>query len=88
MSIYIFIFVYRILKSIYTNIVALSLHDDDVVYGFMLCVFSAVPGAPSHLLVTNPSLDSLTLEWSPPHDRNGRITGYTLKYQPGENSLL
>ncbi|XP_056272088.1 neuronal cell adhesion molecule-like isoform X2 [Pseudoliparis swirei] len=45
-----------------------------------------VPGAPSHLLVTNPSLDSLTLEWSPPHDRNGRITGYTLKYQPVVNN--
>ncbi|XP_031724937.1 neuronal cell adhesion molecule-like isoform X19 [Anarrhichthys ocellatus] len=42
-----------------------------------------VPGAPTSLVVTNPNLDSLTLEWSPPHDRNGRITGYTLKYQPG-----
>ncbi|XP_068580135.1 neuronal cell adhesion molecule-like isoform X14 [Cebidichthys violaceus] len=42
-----------------------------------------VPGVPTSLLVTNPNLDSLTLEWSPPHDRNGRITGYTLKYQPG-----
>ncbi|TNN71682.1 Neuronal cell adhesion molecule [Liparis tanakae] len=45
-----------------------------------------VPGAPTHLLVTNPSLDSLTLEWSPPHERNGRITGYTLKYQPVVNN--
>ncbi|XP_058500568.1 neuronal cell adhesion molecule-like isoform X13 [Solea solea] len=42
-----------------------------------------VPGAPTSLVVTNLNLDSLTLEWSPPHDRNGRITGYTLKYQPG-----
>nr|XP_033940468.1 neuronal cell adhesion molecule-like isoform X13 [Pseudochaenichthys georgianus] len=42
-----------------------------------------VPGPPTSLLVTNPNLDSLTLEWSPPHDRNGHITGYTLKYQPG-----
>lgn len=50
----------------------------------MIYVFSAVPGAPTSLLVTNPNLDSLTLEWSPPHVRNGRITGYTLKYQPGE----
>nr|XP_043891441.1 neuronal cell adhesion molecule-like isoform X23 [Solea senegalensis] len=41
-----------------------------------------VPGAPTSLVVTNLNLDSLTLEWSPPHDRNGRITGYTLKYQP------
>ncbi|XP_070762987.1 neuronal cell adhesion molecule-like isoform X8 [Enoplosus armatus] len=45
-----------------------------------------VPGAPTSLLVTNPNLDSLTLEWSPPHVRNGRITGYTLKYQPVNNS--
>ncbi|XP_067357760.1 neuronal cell adhesion molecule-like isoform X5 [Channa argus] len=45
-----------------------------------------VPGAPTFLVVTNPNLDSLTLEWSPPHDRNGRITGYTLKYQPVNNS--
>ncbi|XP_039988696.1 neuronal cell adhesion molecule-like isoform X2 [Xiphias gladius] len=45
-----------------------------------------VPGAPTSLIVTNSNLDSLTLEWSPPHDRNGRITGYTLKYQPVNNS--
>uniref|UniRef100_A0A3Q1IWM9 Neuronal cell adhesion molecule n=1 Tax=Anabas testudineus TaxID=64144 RepID=A0A3Q1IWM9_ANATE len=45
-----------------------------------------VPGAPTSLIVTNPNLDSLTLEWSPPHDRNGHITGYTLKYQPVNNS--
>ncbi|XP_042351445.1 neuronal cell adhesion molecule-like isoform X5 [Plectropomus leopardus] len=45
-----------------------------------------VPGAPTSLVVTNLNLDSLTLEWNPPHDRNGRITGYTLKYQPVNNS--
>ncbi|XP_024911948.1 neuronal cell adhesion molecule isoform X2 [Cynoglossus semilaevis] len=45
-----------------------------------------VPGPPSSLTVTNSDLDSLTLEWSPPHDRNGHITGYTLKYQPVNNS--
>ncbi|GAA6223959.1 neuronal cell adhesion molecule-like isoform X4 [Lates japonicus] len=45
-----------------------------------------VPGAPTSLVVTNSNQDSLTLEWSPPHDRNGRITGYTLKYQPVNNS--
>uniref|UniRef100_A0A673BVY7 Neuronal cell adhesion molecule-like n=1 Tax=Sphaeramia orbicularis TaxID=375764 RepID=A0A673BVY7_9TELE len=43
-----------------------------------------VPSAPSSLVITNSNLDSLTLEWNPPHDRNGRLTGYTLKYQPGE----
>ncbi|XP_031420855.1 neuronal cell adhesion molecule isoform X16 [Clupea harengus] len=45
-----------------------------------------VPGKPSFLNVVNLSLDSLTLEWGPPHDRNGRLTGYTLKYQPVNNS--
>ncbi|XP_041652037.1 neuronal cell adhesion molecule-like isoform X8 [Cheilinus undulatus] len=45
-----------------------------------------VPGPPTSLLVTNMDLDSLTLEWSPPHLHNGRITGYTLKYQPVNNS--
>lgn len=45
-----------------------------------------VPGPPTSLIVTNPNLDSLTLEWSPPHDRNGHITGYTLRYQPVNNS--
>ncbi|XP_072291863.1 neuronal cell adhesion molecule-like [Eucyclogobius newberryi] len=45
-----------------------------------------VPDAPSSLVVTDSSVDSLTLEWSPPHDRNGHITGYTLKYQPVNNT--
>ncbi|XP_038164819.1 neuronal cell adhesion molecule-like isoform X24 [Cyprinodon tularosa] len=40
------------------------------------------PGPPASLLVTNPSLDSLTLEWNPPREHNGHITGYTLRYQP------
>ncbi|XP_032444356.1 neuronal cell adhesion molecule-like isoform X12 [Xiphophorus hellerii] len=44
------------------------------------------PGPPASLSVTNPSLDSLTLEWSPPHEHNGHITGYNLKYQPVNNS--
>uniref|UniRef100_A0A8C9ZN34 Neuronal cell adhesion molecule a n=1 Tax=Sander lucioperca TaxID=283035 RepID=A0A8C9ZN34_SANLU len=42
-----------------------------------------VPGPPSFLNVVNPGLDSLTLEWGPPMNNNGRLTGYTLKYQPG-----
>ncbi|XP_060933790.1 neuronal cell adhesion molecule a isoform X5 [Limanda limanda] len=41
-----------------------------------------VPGPPSSLTVLNPSLDSLTLEWGPPMNNNGRLAGYTLKYQP------
>lgn len=54
----------------------------------MICVYSTVPGVPTSLIVTNQNLDSLTLEWSPPHDRNGHILGYTLKYQPGEAFFL
>ncbi|XP_034032014.1 neuronal cell adhesion molecule-like isoform X19 [Thalassophryne amazonica] len=45
-----------------------------------------VPGIPASLIITNPTLDSLTLEWAPPHNQNGHITGYTLKYQPVNNS--
>lgn len=45
-----------------------------------------VPGAPSSLVITDSNVDSLTLEWSPPHERNGHITGYTLKYQPVNNT--
>ncbi|KAJ8373250.1 hypothetical protein AAFF_G00266970 [Aldrovandia affinis] len=41
-----------------------------------------VPGPPAFLRITNPNLDSLMLEWGPPSERNGRLTGYTLKYQP------
>ncbi|XP_055087899.1 neuronal cell adhesion molecule a isoform X1 [Periophthalmus magnuspinnatus] len=41
-----------------------------------------VPGPPSFLNVVNPGLDSLTLEWGPPQHKNGRLSGYTLKYQP------
>ncbi|XP_062402448.1 neuronal cell adhesion molecule-like [Sardina pilchardus] len=45
-----------------------------------------VPGKPAFLKVVENTLDSLTLEWGPPHNRNGRLTGYTLKYQPVNNS--
>ncbi|XP_041852860.1 neuronal cell adhesion molecule-like isoform X14 [Melanotaenia boesemani] len=45
-----------------------------------------VPGPPTSLVVTNTNLDSLTLEWSPPHEHNGHITGYTLRFQPVNNS--
>ncbi|XP_072310987.1 neuronal cell adhesion molecule a isoform X3 [Eucyclogobius newberryi] len=41
-----------------------------------------VPGPPSFLNVVDHSLDSLTLEWGPPQHNNGRLAGYTLKYQP------
>uniref|UniRef100_A0A8C5FI46 Neuronal cell adhesion molecule n=1 Tax=Gadus morhua TaxID=8049 RepID=A0A8C5FI46_GADMO len=45
-----------------------------------------VPGIPSFLTVSDPGLDSLTLEWGPPKDQNGRLTGYTLTYQPVNSS--
>ncbi|KAM6962253.1 neuronal cell adhesion molecule a isoform 8-T8 [Tautogolabrus adspersus] len=45
-----------------------------------------VPGPPSFFNVLNPSLDSLTLEWGPPQTNNGRLAGYTLKYQPVNNT--
>ncbi|KAM9334917.1 neuronal cell adhesion molecule a [Symphorus nematophorus] len=41
-----------------------------------------VPGPPSFLKVLNPGLDSLTLEWGPPVQNNGRLAGFTLQYQP------
>ncbi|KAM9327316.1 neuronal cell adhesion molecule a [Pholidichthys leucotaenia] len=44
-----------------------------------------VPGRPSFLKI-DPGLDSLTLEWGPPTNPNGRLAGYTLKYQPVNNS--
>ncbi|XP_060770608.1 neuronal cell adhesion molecule a isoform X5 [Neoarius graeffei] len=45
-----------------------------------------VPGKPSFLKVINSNQDSLTLAWGPPHERNGNLTGYTLKYQSVNNS--
>ncbi|XP_075967657.1 neuronal cell adhesion molecule a isoform X3 [Anarhichas minor] len=45
-----------------------------------------VPGPPSFLNAVNPSLDTLTLEWGPPTNNNGRLAGYTLKYQPVNNT--
>ncbi|XP_014349965.1 neuronal cell adhesion molecule a isoform X3 [Latimeria chalumnae] len=41
-----------------------------------------VPSSPAFLKITNPMLDSLSLEWGPPAHPNGILTGYTLKYQP------
>ncbi|XP_038873786.1 neuronal cell adhesion molecule-like isoform X4 [Salvelinus namaycush] len=45
-----------------------------------------VPGRPSFLRITNSNLNNLTLEWGPPNDRNGHLTGYILKYQQVNNS--
>ncbi|XP_075578250.1 neuronal cell adhesion molecule isoform X30 [Pelecanus crispus] len=41
-----------------------------------------VPSSPSFLKITNPTLDSLTLEWGSPTHPNGVLTSYILKFQP------
>uniref|UniRef100_A0A8C2Q9B6 Neuronal cell adhesion molecule n=1 Tax=Cyprinus carpio TaxID=7962 RepID=A0A8C2Q9B6_CYPCA len=46
------------------------------------------PSAPSFFKVSTFDLDSLMLEWGPPYERNGRLTGYTFKYQTGEETCL
>ncbi|KAM9390089.1 neuronal cell adhesion molecule isoform 6-T6 [Phaethornis superciliosus] len=45
-----------------------------------------VPGSPSFLKITNPTLDSLTLEWGSPTHPNGVLTSYVLKFQPINNT--
>ncbi|KAM4672032.1 neuronal cell adhesion molecule isoform 6-T6 [Amazona ochrocephala] len=45
-----------------------------------------VPSSPSFLKITNPTLDSLTLEWGSPTHPNGVLTSYTLKFQPINNT--
>ncbi|XP_076863333.1 neuronal cell adhesion molecule isoform X19 [Brachyhypopomus gauderio] len=45
-----------------------------------------VPGPPAFLRVTNSNIDSLTLEWGPPHERNGHLVGYILTYQTVNNT--
>ncbi|XP_057185453.1 neuronal cell adhesion molecule-like isoform X10 [Triplophysa rosa] len=45
-----------------------------------------VPGFPSFFRVVGSDLESLTLEWGPPHHRNGHLMGYSLKYQTVNSS--
>ncbi|KAL2103118.1 hypothetical protein ACEWY4_002286 [Coilia grayii] len=45
-----------------------------------------VPGPPASLTITNPSLDSLSVEWAPPQEDNGRLTSFTLQYQSVNSS--
>uniref|UniRef100_S4RDQ0 Neuronal cell adhesion molecule n=1 Tax=Petromyzon marinus TaxID=7757 RepID=S4RDQ0_PETMA len=40
-----------------------------------------VPGKVVGLQVTQATLNSVTLEWKPPAERNGILTGYTLTYE-------
>ncbi|XP_073802209.1 neuronal cell adhesion molecule a isoform X30 [Danio rerio] len=41
-----------------------------------------VPGPPTNVNIRNLNLDSLLVEWTPPLEDNGHLTGYLLKYQP------
>uniref|UniRef100_A0A8B9W3P2 Neuronal cell adhesion molecule n=1 Tax=Anas zonorhyncha TaxID=75864 RepID=A0A8B9W3P2_9AVES len=43
-----------------------------------------VPSSPSFLKITNPTLDSLTLEWGSPTHPNGILISYILKFQPSK----
>ncbi|XP_076187335.1 neuronal cell adhesion molecule isoform X12 [Aptenodytes patagonicus] len=45
-----------------------------------------VPSSPSFLKITNPTLNSLTLEWGLPTHPNGVLTSYILKFQPINNT--
>ncbi|XP_064904765.1 neuronal cell adhesion molecule isoform X39 [Columba livia] len=45
-----------------------------------------VPSSPSFLKITNPTLDSLTLEWGSPTHPNGILISYILKFQPINNT--
>ncbi|XP_065692029.2 neuronal cell adhesion molecule isoform X35 [Patagioenas fasciata] len=45
-----------------------------------------VPSSPSFLKITNPTLDSLTLEWGSPTHPNGVLISYILKFQPINNT--
>uniref|UniRef100_A0A8C8VQZ6 Neuronal cell adhesion molecule n=1 Tax=Pelusios castaneus TaxID=367368 RepID=A0A8C8VQZ6_9SAUR len=47
-----------------------------------------VPSSPSFLKITNPTLDSLTLEWGSPTHPNGVLIAYTLKFQPSNTHEL
>ncbi|XP_043092873.1 neuronal cell adhesion molecule a isoform X9 [Puntigrus tetrazona] len=41
-----------------------------------------VPGPPADIKIQNLNLDSLVVNWVPPVEYNGHLTGYLLKYQP------
>lgn len=49
--------------------------------------FLKVPSSPSFLKITNPTLDSLTLEWGSPTHPNGVLISYTLKFQPSKLNM-
>ncbi|XP_078098195.1 neurofascin homolog (chicken) a [Mustelus asterias] len=49
---------------------------------FAINTTEGVPGKPTSLRIRQPDLESITLQWTPPRDPNGIITGYTIMYHP------
>lgn len=46
-----------------------------------------IPGPVMNLRVSNVQATSLTLEWDPPMEENGDLTGYSVRYSRWNNSL-
>ncbi|XP_059806227.1 neurofascin-like [Hypanus sabinus] len=49
---------------------------------FAINTTEGVPGKPASLRIRQPDLETITLQWTPPRDPNGIITGYTINYHP------
>ncbi|XP_043572410.1 neurofascin homolog (chicken) a isoform X11 [Chiloscyllium plagiosum] len=49
---------------------------------FAINTTEGVPGKPSYLRIRQPDLESITLQWGPPRDPNGILTGYVIMYHP------
>ncbi|XP_072336195.1 neurofascin homolog (chicken) a isoform X2 [Scyliorhinus torazame] len=49
---------------------------------FAINTTEGVPGKPGSLWIRQPDLESITLQWTPPRDPNGIITGYAILYHP------
>ncbi|XP_078277075.1 neurofascin homolog (chicken) a isoform X5 [Rhinoraja longicauda] len=49
---------------------------------FAINTTEGVPGKPDSLRIRQPDLESITLQWTPPRQPNGIITGYTILYHP------
>ncbi|XP_032898721.1 neurofascin isoform X4 [Amblyraja radiata] len=47
---------------------------------FAMNTTEGVPGKPDSLRIRQPDLESITLQWTPPRQPNGIITGYTILY--------
>ncbi|XP_072886745.1 neurofascin homolog (chicken) a isoform X10 [Hemitrygon akajei] len=49
---------------------------------FAINTTEGVPGKPASLRIRQPDLETITLQWTPPRDPNGIITGYMINYHP------